>query len=324
MKTNKKKIDELLEGDLSQNLIYYRLWILNRLISLFQFKDFPSEIDLTDMSAILLLEGTVGFFKETDTNRFIAVRGSFSGHINYYGLGEDYTYAMTGISGNRKVYNPYVSQDTDNGDIVVCKNTSLMLSMFYMVKKYADLLANADTSIRVGIMNTRLTNIISARDDTEKTQIETALKKMYLGQPSVVVRKTEQPFAGIGDNLPETWQTITVRETTGSPELPTILQARDSVLAMLGNEIGFAFKDKNKRAQVNSEELEGLDEWCKTIVYDMLLQRKEFCKMINELYGLNTSVELSDYTDSDNETQERSGDDEADSNETDMLQSLQS
>ena len=273
---------KLMKSELPKNTDYYHNFILKKMLTMFTWDGLPSNQANRFIDTNLYIWGTIGAI--VHNGELTIVQGAYSGNVDTYGIGTDYTYCNVGLSGTGIV----------GTDIAVCHNDRLISSMYPFIDKYADLLAQVDTSIKIAILNTRLTNIVSAHNDIEKMQIETAMQSMYLGNPAVVVRSMDEEF---GEDQP--WQTITLRDTKTTPELPTILQARDEILSTMFCELGMSLNTKMKKAQVISEELEGYTDVSRISILDMLYERQLFCERVNDLFGTNLSVRISDQYDVD-------------------------
>ena len=74
--------------------------------------------------------------------------------------------------------------------------------------------------------------------------------------------------------------------------LQSLYIAKESTLCEFYNEIGIALKNKDKKAQVNTSEIEDYDQMSQIRIDDMLRCREQMCEEINKLFGTNMSVHL--------------------------------
>lgn len=202
--------------------------------------------------------------------------GSFSGQPNNYGIGSEWVYTtLGGHSGTEKVE-----------DIVICKNNELLVPDIMKIEMYGDLLNDCDISEKIGIINTRLTNLLGAKDDTQKEAIEDAYEQVKIGKCFVVTDTM---------NFSENNVELTVNEIlpkNNRGDILSLLKTRENILSQFWADFGISLANDSKRAQVNEDELKGYQELARYNLQRAEEVRQEFCNELNRKTDIGAKVEL--------------------------------
>ena len=163
-------------------------------------------------------------------------------------------------------------------EVALFKNNTYMYPEFYILQT-AKLLTEIRTSLKCNVINSRIAPLGKAKNDAEKTELETAFQRIYKGEPYVIKAKKEV-FA---DNKPDP---LTENLTQGSDSayLPYLSQLEDDVLQKFYYHYGININNVNKRAQVTSEELQGADPLCWTIPLMKLKELEKGVEMLRAKY----------------------------------------
>lgn len=189
---------------------------------------------------------TFGITKSPRGN-YIFVTGGRSGNVMYSTLPEEYTFTVPDYSDMKKI----------SKDIWVGSLLTSMQPFSCILEYYASLLSECTKSLKVGLINTRLTKIFNTSSDKQKESIENALKKVYAGEVSVFNNDD------IISQLTEGASSIEMFDltTNNSKDLLTmVLLTQEEIYSQFCREIGIDVQNKSKQAQVQEEELKGLKQ----------------------------------------------------------------
>lgn len=214
-------------------------------------------------------------------NRLIVSQCNFTGDPDEYGVGKDLI-AVTkdGVSHEFKNWQ-------DNKDVVVIFN-NLYHSSDYLIPSTASLLKNADISLFANINATRHTSLIPVSDNTEKTQMEAAVKANELGVPQVVVSKSK-----ILEEFKSKLEAINLTDMKQSDKLQYLSKLRDDLMRFFYNIYGMSTYGTAKMAQQNSDEINsGL---CASFIVpeSRLEARREGLEELKEKFGIEIEVDFS-------------------------------
>ena len=163
------------DGVANTSNMYYRDWLLKKILSRFEFDGIPSYWDIDYFLEILFLEGHVCI---TDT-----AMGILPFKCGLTGIGV-FEQPLTCIVTNQVLGNFRRTIDVDCSLIKLQYNYG---GVGWMINRYATMLAMCDSGVAVNLMNSKIAYVFKA---TSKAQAET-MKKMYdditMGKPAVFV-----------------------------------------------------------------------------------------------------------------------------------------
>lgn len=266
---SKKKETEILKTDKS-----YQYWIdtlFEKCVKMFRWKGLPLSIPQKEIETRLILQGYCGFLKDSKVGLMVA-SGSMSGVTQYYDEFTTFTYAVpTAMGGNKRI----------NKECVIIDNNTLRNPLFPMICRYSSLLAHADVSLKCALVNMRETNTFVSDDSSTADSVRAYHKKAYDGELDVI----------IDESLMENIKNISTPSLSQLSPMDCV-DVRNELLRSFFNEIGIrATRDKKERmveSEVNND-----TQLLTFNITDMTDTRKESCKKINKMFGLNVSVELS-------------------------------
>ena len=151
--------------------------IFNMLTSMFNW-DLDNIYNSRQIEALLLLEGHCAIVKKD--NKFILCYGNFSGNLDYNGVGTNFV--ATSLNGR---FSKEFKNWKENDNIHVFFN-NWTNTPDLNIARYANLLAEVDKSLEVGVINTRMTNMLGVTDENNKVKFENALQKVREGIPQVI------------------------------------------------------------------------------------------------------------------------------------------
>ena len=198
-----------------------------------------------------------------------------SGPTQYFDVFKNFTYSAPLAKGGTKKIDE---------ECVIINNTALRNPMNVFIKRYAILLAHCDITLVMSLVNLRTKNIIATDDQGTADSYKEMFKKFYKGEFSALIDKGLLGSADGGLNniaLP----------TSGNIGVMECIDAKNEIMRMFYNDIGVRYTRDKKERMIESE-VENDQQLLLFNINDMLRQRENACKKINELFDLNISVKL--------------------------------
>ncbi len=257
---------------------------------MFEWKGLPDTIPQEDMELLIQDVGYAVFLKHDD--KYFAVYGTTGGIRNY-------NYRPTRIivsnpyllnkSQMLKVYytkddfvNPIIDLSNYDGECVVIQNDALYLGLRPLNSFYANQLANnVQTKNMVSVLS-RATQLFVAQDQDTADSFEEFMKDLMAGKFTSIV----------SDDLIADAKTLPFSDK-GHEQLTDLIEDQQYIKASWYNEVGLQANYNMKRESINSNESQLNKDAVLPLPDHMLEMRKLACKRINELFGLNISVEFS-------------------------------
>ena len=274
---NKKKIKNVNDlFNLEMLTQYWTNYLLEKCQTMFLWNGLP--FPQREVENLLLLRGYCAFVKNDKfiVNEYAVVPCTYSGVTEYADIGTLCNWTTPIVSGYFDI------QKTDNG--IIIRNNSLTMSMCQLIQRYAILLANTDISLMCALVNDRSQSVLVADTENTANSINTMYKELEeSGKRKAIVReKLFEALQGAA-SLPM----INAKDT-----LRPICEVYDTILQLFYNDVGVRYNKDKKERMVESEVVSDSQRLLINIT-DMLNCRKEACKEINKMYGLNISVKLS-------------------------------
>lgn len=261
----------------STGLSYYRDYLLEKMVRIFEWKGLP--FDQRALELATLITGFSGFCFDSGYKNYIAVSGGLTGVTPFPDIYTEFVYAAPKCKGGRKAIYPIV----DNGTCVLIENNSLRSSVMPLVDRYAVMLSHADVSIKNALINIRYNEVMTSDNDAQTESMKEWHKKVVEGEFSPILDNT----------LLKGKEPITPMSLSGKGQIVLdVIDARNEILRGFLSEIGVRY-NKDKRANMVTEEVEQNDMALLFNVSDMLKHRKLAADRINELFDLSVTVDLS-------------------------------
>lgn len=276
---------------------FYKYWLDNlfeRVMRLFIWEN-TGEVKPKEIEQRLLLAGHCGITKLPKEKELTAMYGSFVGVTKYV---DEFTKYM--------VHCPiYSGERTIGKNVVVINNTSLRNALYPLVHHYAALLAHTEVSLSYYLVRLRENGGIPvAKTEIQKESITQYQAKVFNGQFGNItdVGSFGVDYAGTG--------------LTNGQLLTELLDTRRELIKSFYSDIGVksAFE---KRSNTITEEVEADTSLLLINISDMIKQREEGAKMVNDMFGTNWSVHIAEEIDYNEENasdqEEMEDEDNADS-----------
>lgn len=268
---NTNVTNEIFKDSAKDNTYSYILYF-NRLcelaISVFSWKNLPDTVDERFLELTLLSKGYALFFKD-EVMGFLGLPCMIGGRLNNYNVPIDRTaYAANG----------YQNRKTEN-DSVIIYNNELRCNDYLMIEYYAKRLWFMDQIIDINI-NAQKTPVLITGDQKQKLTLKNLYQK-YDGNAPFIFGDSSlatQPLGAIN---------------TGAPfNADKIYQIRTNVWNEALTFIGVSNVAIEKKERVIKDEIQQLNGGTVSGRYSRLQARKQACKEINKMYGLNVSVDV--------------------------------
>ena len=246
--------------------------VLNKMQSAFKWKGLPDTIPQKWLESQLQVNG-FSFITRADDGNLYSFYGGLGGEPDAYYQPTICVIADPGINFNKEC-----KIGTDG---VLISNDTYRRGLIPVIGKYAGLLAENTITMRIADIMARISNIISAGDESTKESAREYLKQIEQGNLGII---QESPFL---EDLK-----INPAATSGEHRLTDLIEVEQYLKASLYNELGLQANYNMKRESINSSEAQLGDDALQPFVDDMLQERKAAAEKINKLFNLNISVEF--------------------------------
>lgn len=251
-------------------------------ISTFEWKNLPSTIDTRFLELVLFENGKAVFFKD-DVLDYLCLQTTIGGKLNVYR-----------IPIKRKAYaqNGYQKWLTDK-DSVIIYNNLIRTDSLLDVQMFATRLYNIDRAIDVNA-NAQKTPIIVQCGENEKLTL-TNLYKEYDGNSPVIYANKNLDLKG-----------LTVLKTDAPYVADRLYQLKTEYWNEALTYLGIANINLSKKERLITDEVKRNMGGVVASRYSRLEARKQACKQINEMFGLNIDVEYKSTIDTFDDTDDNS------------------
>lgn len=250
------------------NVVYF----LSRTQSIFEYENLPETIPARELEKQIQIAGYTSVFEKNGK--------LYASHCGFEGL-DPYYRPVYALINNPPLNMSTVKKKIDD-DVVIIPNDSYFIGLYPIIAKYAALMVESDISLRNAIINTRLTDLITADTDVEKQAAEQYLENIIAGKLGVIGTR---PFLeGINVHSLSAGTTNNV-----SQAIEGSVYAR----ATLWNELGLNANFNMKREAIAADEAGLNRDALLPLIDDMLRERRNAVKKINDIFGTAISITLS-------------------------------
>ena len=165
---------------------------------------------------------------------------------------------------------------------VFCLNDTLIQGLMPFFEVYGNMLAENMVSMRSALINSRMTSLISAMNETSKASAELYVQRLVDGELSIVLDK------GLEESI-----SVNPLRNSNDNTLTSLIEHQQYLRASEWNTIGINSNYNMKRESITSSEVDLNNESLFPLVDEMLDCRLKFVKEVNELFGTNIEVDLS-------------------------------
>ena len=245
---------------------------LNRLkeyaLNMFEWINLPKTVDARFIELVLFEEGKINFFEDRLIG-FLALRVNESGKQNVYNeFDKKHIYANNGFSRVRNLRNS-----------VTIYNNYLRTPTYTTVNLYAIRLARVTRAIDLNI-EAQKTPILITCPENQKLSLKNVYEQ-YKGNAPVIY--TDSEF-----NL----DSIKVLKTDAPFVVDKLTLYKHDIWNEVMTFLGVNNSNQDKKERLVANEVDANDEQIEQARFNMLDARKDACKKINDMFGLNIDVKF--------------------------------
>ena len=268
------------KGSPNKDLLYssYLRYFLARLQSMFEWSGLPDTIPQKWLENMLMVYGACTWVRTKEDGLFVN-KPAPGGNLDIYYIPQDIN-----------VVNPY-AKGLHEGPYQRGKDCVLMLNDTYaqgllpMLKKYCSMLVENDLSLNLASIMSRATMVLSAADDKTKASAELFIKHLLDGKLDVI---GETPFLIANQD-----KALSINQMTRANDTITqLIEYHQYIKASLYNELGLQSNYNMKRESINSNESQLNEDQLHPLIDNMLAERRDALKMVNEMFETNISVKF--------------------------------
>ena len=249
-------------------------------ISMFEWKNLPKEIDPRFLELTLFSDGQAVWFKDDELDKYLALQVITQGRLDVY---------RVPIKRRAFAVNGYQRQlDIENS--VIIYNNYLRTNSYAMCVMYAKRLYNLDRIIDVNA-NAQKTPVLLKADEPQRLTVLNAYKEWDGNQPVICGDKALDP------------NFLSVLRTDAPYVADKIYELKTRYWNEALTHLGISNLSIQKKERLVSDEVIRSQGGTIASRYSRLQARREACDKINELFGLNVSVDYrDDFREADDET----------------------
>lgn len=269
------KKDDMSQVQLNEE-IFLNSWTtidyLNRLkeyaLNMFEWINLPKTVDARFIELVLFEEGKINFFQDKLIG-FLALRVNESGKQNVYNeFDKKHIYANNGFSRVRNLRNS-----------VTIYNNYLHTPTYTTVNLYAIRLARVTRAIDLNI-EAQKTPVLITCPENQKLSLKNVYEQ-YKGNAPVIY--TDSEF-----NL----DSIKVLKTDAPFVVDKLTLYKHDIWNEVMTFLGVNNSNQDKKERLVANEVDANDEQIEQARFNMLDARKDACKKINDMFGLNIDVKF--------------------------------
>lgn len=258
----------------------------------FKWEGLPDTCNERFLELALLTRGVACIANDPELG-FLSLFASPDDGLNIYGeFGKIFA---TGMNGYNKAYLTYVEGlDNSMANAVICRDNNMMIPYVNYIIRATDRLMSAERSLDVASKKLKNPYFITC-DQTQEASVKKILNDIDDNADSVIGSKTVMPdmFKVFPTNVDtSTLKVLWEHYNNVDNQIRTLLGVNNN------NATG-------KRERLLTDEINANNEVTDINIDMRLEQRKKFCEQVNELFGLNISVDLrSAFKEENDEVQE--------------------
>lgn len=275
-------------ADVKTGFDYWFFKLLNFCLTIFEYDNLPESLPKREIELNLLLTGHAVIF--TDKADIVTACTTLYNFDRYYNPTQA-VYAQPRMTSKTLYLDNSIEAHKQNA--VVIYNNDIKDNIFYIpadgglltfISRYARRLADLESSENIYAVNSRLTSFPVGSTDSVIANIKKFFNSLILGKREVIV----------DDAIINSFRNVDIVRSNIKDSINDILIARDKILEQFFRDIGVKFFADNKKAQLTDNEVESDNQLLLISLESMLKSRREGIEAVNEFYGLNIEVRISD------------------------------
>ena len=257
-------------SDKSKVFENYCKYTFTRTQSMFTYEGLPDTIPVQWLESYLQRNGSCCIAEHN--GKLYALLGNAGGELDEYYQPTTYTVANPAL----KLSKTYKIGE----DCVYCRNDYDAVGLVPLVSRYCGLMTENLLTVRISDINMRMMNLLSAPDDNTLQSTKQYLKDLEDGKLGVVGEtpffeglKLQSKGVGNGDYMIQ------------------FIELQQYLKGSMYNELGINANFNMKREALSGSEVALNDDALMPLIDDMLKQRRAMCNALNDIFGLNVSVD---------------------------------
>lgn len=237
-------------------------------MTMFKYEGLPDNVRPEDLERMLLENGELIFTKWH--GEFYIFQFTGAGKQNYLGEWDSY-----------QVNNPYINcnQVFTDKDAVRVRNTDNSVSLTDMLDMYSELLSESYITLNMSDVNARLSFLISAGDNATKASAELFLRQVYDGKQGII---GSQPLL----------ESLSVNPLAEHRDFQSVIELNKFYYSDFFQKIGLTNLYNNVHDRISATETEFTATSIYPFVDNMKKNREQAIEKINQLFGLNVTIEF--------------------------------
>lgn len=259
---------------------FYLSRLMELAISMFEWKNVPDSIDPRFLELTLFSDGQAVWFKDEEMDKYLALQVIINGQLDVYRVPiKRRAYAVNGYQRN-----------LDNKNSVIIYNNFLRSNSYQMCVLYAKKLYNLDRIIDVNT-NAQKTPVLITVDENQRLTAENVYQKWDGNQPVIYGDKMLNP------------ELLRVLKTDAPYVSDKLYQLKTQYWNEALTYLGISNLNVQKKERLVSDEVVRSQGGTIASRYSRLEARREACRKINDIFGLNIDVDYrEDFREMDDET----------------------
>lgn len=259
---------------------FYLSRLMELAISMFEWKNVPDSIDPRFLELTLFSDGQAVWFKDEEMGKYLALQVIINGQLDVYRVPiKRRAYAVNGYQRN-----------LDNKNSVIIYNNFLRSNSYQMCVLYAKKLYNLDRIIDVNT-NAQKTPVLITVDENQRLTAENVYQKWDGNQPVIYGDKMLNP------------ELLRVLKTDAPYVSDKLYQLKTQYWNEALTYLGISNLNVQKKERLVSDEVVRSQGGTIASRYSRLEARREACRKINDMFGLNIDVDYrEDFREMDDET----------------------
>lgn len=186
--------------------------------------------------------------------------GGYTGSPTAYGFGDKYI----GSDFSGSTYAGEVGKD-----VVVLWNNRTLSPDTPIISSYARRFVESDKSVLNVLRGTRITNLVTAADNTDKTTLDGVVKAIKDGDTVVKIPPSYREIDAL-DNGSKRFDVIRLTDPKDTDKLQYLSRYRDDILASFLQEYGLDVDVINKGSQVTKDEIHSMSAAVSAVISQRL------------------------------------------------------
>lgn len=256
-----------------------------RTSTMFKWEGLPEKLTQRYLELLTQLKGVSGLIKQGE--EYYIVRGSLGEKLNPEYMPTKYIVSNPYLEITSKSYDIYGSlrnkEYKPEDSVVIIPNDSLYLGLNEIFSFHSEILTEIQLTKRCVLVHERMPYAFVAGDNNAYQSVKDYLKDLDDGELSAIFDK----------NLLKETNILSSSNSSGRNVITQLLEAEQYQKAALFNDLGLQLNYNMKRETITSSEAQLGESALLPLCDDMLNMRKKACEQMNELFGLNVSVDFS-------------------------------